>query len=393
MGRLIFLFPRFLLMLVLLLISAAAYAEEPDGVDTIVDGEYKAALVMNAETGEIVYEKNAHEQYAPASMVKMMLMLLVMEKLENKSIQLSDPVVTSARASKYGGSQVYLKEGEVFSLEEMMHAIAIHSANDASVAVAEYLTGSMEGCVDLMNRRARELGMHDTRFQSVDGLPPRRNQEPDLSSPHDLALLARQLIRYPRILEWASIKSAPFRNGKFTLTNTNKLIGKFPGADGLKTGYYRKAGYNLTATASRDGLRLISVVMGAPTSGTRVKESARLLGVGFNLYKKIQVVKKGEPFGGGIPVSGGTAKSVAVTAAEDFFIQVRRGQESSIRTVLDFEERIEAPVSKGTTCGTILVRRGDEEVGRVHAVAVEAVPEAPLFQKLVSRFLEVSADW
>ncbi|MDX1765296.1 MAG: D-alanyl-D-alanine carboxypeptidase family protein [bacterium] len=392
MPRFVFVLPG-LLLLLLLSMATSAPAQESDSVEGIADGDYQSAVVLNADTGDILYEKNAHQAHGPASMVKMMLMLLVMEKLETKSIRLSDPVVTSARASKFGGSQVYLKEGEVFTLEEMMQAITIHSANDASVAVAEFLTGSVESCVDLMNRRARELGMHDTRFQSVDGLPPSRKQEPDLSSPYDMALVARQLVRYPRILEWASTKSAPFRDGKFTLTNTNKLIGKFPGADGLKTGYYRKAGYNLAATASRDGLRLISVVMGAPTNRVRVNESARLLGIGFNLYKKVHVVKKGEPFGEGIPVSGGTAKRVPVTAAEDLFIQVRRGEESSIETVLDFEERIEAPINAGAPCGTILVRRGDEEVGRVDALAVEAVPEADLFQKLVSRILEVSADW
>lgn len=363
-------------------------AQDVQKGNRVQDGDYKAALVMNADTGEILYEKRGHHQHPPASMVKMMLMLLVMEKLETHSISLSDPVVTSARASKYGGSQVYLKHGEVFSLEELMKAMAIHSANDASVAVAEYLTGSVEGCVELMNRRAGELGMKNTQFFSVDGLPPGRSQKADLSTAFDLGLLARELTKYPVILEWTSTKSAPFRNGQFTLTNTNKLIGQFRGADGLKTGYYRKAGYNLTATAYRDGLRLISVVMGASSSKARVSESARLLGIGFNMYKKINVVMKGESLSTGIPVSGAKVKTVAVMAAQDLFVHVRRGEESALHTVLSVPSAVEAPVKKGMSCGLILVKNGDEVLARVDAVAADEVPEAHLFYKMVSGFFD-----
>jgi len=341
---------------------------------------------MNADTGEVLYAYKPHRKHPPASMVKMMLMLLVMEKVESHSVTLADPVKTSALASHYGGSQVYLKEGEVFPLEELMKAIVIHSANDATVAVAQYLTGSLEGCVDLMNRKARELGMKDTVYHSVEGLPPGRGELPDLSTAYDLALLGRALIRYPKIREWCSIQRAPFRGGKFILTNTNRLIGTFPGADGIKTGYYRKAGYNLTATASRDGLRILSVVLGAPKDEDRFRESARLLSIGFNLYKKVRAVRKGEILSPEVPVSGAGVRSTALIAAHDVFVHVRRGRESAVHTVLSVPDVLEAPVEKGRSYGSVLVKNGDRELGRTDAVAASEIPEAPLCKRLIDRF-------
>lgn len=357
-----------------------AALEEPVQVR---DGKYKAAILINADTGEVLYQKNPHARHAPASMVKMMLMLLVMEKLEDKSLSLSDPVTTSAKASQYGGSQVYLKHGEVFPLEEMMKAIAIHSANDASVAVAEHMTGSVGGCVDLMNRRAQELGLKRTVYYSVDGLPPGRGDNPDLSSAQDLSQLARELVRYPKILEWCSTESAPFRQGKFILTNTNKLIKKFPGVDGLKTGYYRKAGFNLTATASRNGLRLISVVLGTPKQKDRVEESARLLSIGFNMYKKIPVLKKGDPVAPEVKVVGAKIQNTALVASNDLFVHVRRSAQSSVQAVLSAPPEIQAPVVKGKPYGEIVVKNGDLEIATMDAIAPEEIPEAPLCYRLL----------
>lgn len=376
-----------ILVIVLLmstLISAAGKA--PPVV--IQDGDYKSSILVNADTGEVLYEKNVHDRHPPASMAKMMLMLLVMEKVREQSVTLQDPVRTSAKASKFGGSQVYLKEGEVFTLDEMMKAIVIHSANDASVAVAEFLTGSIEGCVDLMNRRARELGMDDTHYYSVDGLPPARGLKPDLSSAYDLSLLARELVKYPKILEWASTKRSSFRDGAFILDNTNKLIGNFPGADGLKTGYYRKAGFNLTATASRDGLRIISVVMGASSDQARFRESGRLLSIGFNMYKKLQVVRKGEPLSSKVPVSDAKEKTVTLAAAGDLFVHVRRGEESRIHREVSLPSVIVAPIIKGKSYGEVLIKNGDRELGRVPAVSTKEIPKAPLCYRAVFHFFE-----
>jgi D-alanyl-D-alanine carboxypeptidase (penicillin-binding protein 5/6) len=372
--------------IVLTLFPATTFSSDIAKDNQIRDGAYKAAILMNAETGEVLYQKNAHEQYPPASMVKMMLMLLVMEKLSVQSISLADPVPTSAKASNYGGSQVYLKHGEIFTLEEMMEAMVIHSANDAAVAVAEYLTGSIGGTVDLMNRRARELGLEDTVYYSVDGLPPGRGDKPDLSSAYDLAYLGRELVKYPKMLEWCSTQTAPFRDGAFILTNTNKLIGNFRGADGIKTGYYRKAGYGLTGTASRDGLRMISVVLGVPRGKGRVDESARLLGAGFNIYKKVRVVKKGEAIAPDVKVSGAKIKNTVLVAADDLFVHVRRSAESSVHTDLSAPTEIEAPVIKGKSYGEIIVKNGDKEIARVDALAREEIEKAPLCYRLIYRF-------
>ncbi len=376
------------ILLLFLFVPTAIPAAQKGPAVAIHDGDYTSAILIHADTGEVLYEKNAHDRHPPASMVKMMLMLLVMEKVQEQSVTLRDPVKTSAKASKFGGSQVYLKEGEIFSLEEMMKAIAIHSANDASVAVAEFLTGSVEGCVDLMNRRARELGMTDTHYYSVDGLPPGRGQKPDLSSAHDLSLLARELVKYPKILEWASTERAPFRDGEFILDNTNKLIGNFPGADGLKTGYYRKAGYNLTATASRDGLRMISVVMGASRDRARVRESGRLLSIGFNMYKKLQVVKKGEPLSSNVAVTGAKEKTVPLAAAGDLFVHVRRGNEARVHREVSLPSVLAAPILKGKAYGEILIKNGDRELGRVPAVSTKEIPKAPLCYRAVFHFFE-----
>ncbi len=376
-----------LFTLILLFSPGVAGAGEASPV-TIRSGDYKAAILINANTGEVLYQKHAHARRPPASMVKMMLMLLVMEKVQVHSVSLQDPVTTSAKASRFGGSQVYLKEGETFPLEEMMKAIVIHSANDACVAVAQFLTGSLPGCVDLMNRRARELGMKDTRYYSVDGLPPGRGGKPDLSSPYDLSLLARELVKYPKILEWASTERTPFRGGEFILENTNKLIGHFRGADGLKTGYYRKAGYNLTGTASRDGLRMISVVMGASSDAARVRESARLLSIGFNMYKKVQVVKKGEPLPAPVEVSGARKKKLTLAAAGDLYVHVRRGREGEVHRQISIPKVLEAPIIKGHSYGEIVVKNGDRELGRVTAVATEEIAKASFLYREVLHFFE-----
>ncbi len=368
-------------------LPAVVFAADEGTQVKIQDGDYTSAILMNTDTGEVLYEKNAHEKHPPASMVKMMLMLLVMEKLKDHSIALTDQVTVSAKASKIGGSQAYLKQGEVFSIEDLMKAIVIHSANDASVAVAEHILGSMEGCVDLMNRRAHELGLKDTIYHSVDGLPPGKKQEPDLSSAYDLAMLGRELVKYPKILEWGSITSTPFRDGKFILVNTNKLIGSFPGADGIKTGYYREAGFGLTATASRDGLRMITVVLGAKKNKVRMQESSRLLSIGFNMYKKVQVVKKGETVSKDVSVSGAKVKSMVLVAADDFSVLVRRGAESSLSKVIDAPSMIEAPVVKGKPYGAIIVKNGEKEIARVQALSQEEIPRANLFYRLVARFL------
>jgi D-alanyl-D-alanine carboxypeptidase (penicillin-binding protein 5/6) len=232
-------------------------------------GSYQAYLVLNATSGKILEETNGRLQWPPASLTKLMLTYIVMEKIYRAELKLSDPVTVSRKAAGIGGSQVYLKEGEVFSLEELMRATLIESANDAAYAIGEFVAGSKEEFIHLMNEKARSLHMKDTEFHSIHGLPPSRGQLEDVTSCRDLAILAEKLLKYPVLLEWTSVRRTRFRNGTFMMTNGNRLLSKMPEIDGLKTGYYRRAGYNIVATAKKGDLRLVVIVLGSPTAGIR----------------------------------------------------------------------------------------------------------------------------
>ena len=347
--------------------------------------QIEAALLMEADTGAILYEKDSHKQRAPASMVKMMLMLIVMEKVRDGELQLSDPIIASAHASKMGGSQVYLREGETLSLEEMMKAIVIASANDACVAVAEHIAGSVEGFLDLMNERAKALNMTDSHFATVHGLPPSNGTPPDLTSAHDMAVLARELIKYPEILHWGAMKEDNLRDGKFILTNTNKLIYQFPGADGLKTGFHHGAGFNVTATAQRDGVRLIAVVMGAPTSTVRFDEAKRLLAMGFNGYKKVVFIRKDAPVGPEIQVSGSTVRKIRAVAQDDLALVVKKGTEKQLVTDAQVPPNIEAPAHRGQVIGEVRVKQQDQILATTAAVVPEEIPQVGLIWRLFGR--------
>jgi D-alanyl-D-alanine carboxypeptidase (penicillin-binding protein 5/6) len=232
-------------------------------------GNYQAYLVLNATSGKILEEANARLRWPPASLTKLMLTDIVMEKIYRADLKLSDRVTVSRKAAAIGGSQVYLKEGEVFSLEELMRATLIESANDAAYAIGEFVAGGKEEFIHLMNAKARALRMKDTEFHSVHGLPPSRGQLEDLTTCQDLAILAQELLKYPVLLQWTSVRRTRFRNGTFMMTNGNRLLSKMPEIDGLKTGYYRRAGYNIVATAKNGDLRLVVIVLGSPTAGMR----------------------------------------------------------------------------------------------------------------------------
>ncbi len=329
-------------------------------------------LVITASTGEEVTSQDPDRPGAPASMTKMMLALLVMEAVKDGQLKLSDPVQTSRLASKMGGSQVYLKEGESFSVEEMMAALMIGSANDAASALAERLAGSMEGAVKLMNERAAALKLTKTRFASVHGLPPGRGQEGDVTTPRDMARLGQELVKFPDILRWTGTAEAPFRGGSFTLRNSNQMIGHFAGADGIKTGHFREAGYNVTATAKRGNLRLIAVVMGAPTNKARFAEAARLLGEGFARYVEVSVVKAGAPVATElrIPRARGPFRPLA---ANDVQVLVKREEKDAIKTSMEIQPDLKAPLPKGQTVGALIVRIGDREVARTPLVTAGEV--------------------
>lgn len=343
---------------------------------------YVSAILIEAETGKVLFEHEPHKQWPPASITKMMLMLLAMEKVKQGVISWSDPVEVSAQASKIGGSQVYLKQGETFTLEEMMKAIVIHSANDASEAVAERIGGSVEGFVDMMNQRAKELGLKDTHYVNVHGLPPERGESSDMTSAYDIAVLARELVKYPEILKWSSIVRDEFRGGKFVLENTNHLIGKFPGADGLKTGSYHEAGFNLAATAQRDGLRLISVTLGSPSNKIRFREGARLLSLGFNSYKMLTVMKVGDAISQEVRVKGGQLNSLRPVAAGPIRVPVQRSEEKQVKTTVVLNGPVWAPLKKGDKLGDLVITLGEKPLGKFNLVSPQDVGRSNIFKRL-----------
>jgi D-alanyl-D-alanine carboxypeptidase (penicillin-binding protein 5/6) len=248
---------------------------------------YLGAIVADPVSGTIFFEERADEPGYPASVVKLMDLLLIEERIEAGLLSLTNQVRVTAEAAGIGGSQVYLAENEVFPLEELLAAMTIHSANDAAVALALHVAGSRSAFVDLMNKRAAELGMTSTRFHSVHGLPPAEGQEPDVSTARDLAILAREVLRHPDILRYTSVQNRPFRNGAFNLRNPDKLIGDYPGCDGLKTGYFRLGGFSIVSTAQRNGRRVIAVVLGSTDKDVRNAAAADLMSKGFLGLEKI----------------------------------------------------------------------------------------------------------
>ena len=341
-----------------------------------------AAVLMDAATGEILYEQDIHTQYTPASMVKMMVALIVMEKVREGSLRLEDSITISGRAAKIGGSQVYLKQGEVFTLEELMKALMIHSANDASTAIAETVAGSVEAFVDLMNLKAQEMGMKDTVFRSVHGLPPGKGQEKDLTSAHDMAVLGRVLSQNPKILQWASTVEEPFRGGQFTLHNTNKLLTRYKGMDGIKTGYIRESGFCITATALRDSTRMIAVVMGAPTDAVRTVETTRLLTLGFNTYKTLTLATAGQPLKQRLKVKSGKTPDIGLKYASDLRVSVNVNKASEVVFTEELPEKIDAPVQEGAVVGKATAKLGDRILGQVDVVSAETNLKASLWERI-----------
>ncbi len=334
------------------------------------------AIVEEASTARVLFEKNADEPHPPASITKIMTMLLVMEAVDRGDIRLTDTVTVSARASQIGGSQAYLADGEQFTVDELLKAIAIHSANDACVALAEFVAGDVDAFVDSMNERARTLGLKHTVFHTPHGLPPEPGQESDMTTARDVVLMSRELIlKQPMILKYTGTAHDSMRGGKFLLDNTNKLVGRVSGVDGLKTGFTAEAGFGLAATAKRRGLRMISVVMGAETDKQRASASARLLNYGFSRLRNAVVRKQGEPTGD-IPVRKGKAEKVATQTGDEMKVLLERGDESKIEVRVDPLRDLSAPIAVGQKVGTCVATLDGKVVGTTPVVASQAVEKA-----------------
>lgn len=274
---------------------------------------FAAALLADAGTGEVLFSLNDHREWPAASLTKMMVALLTLEAIDRGDVSLHTPVKISRRASTTGGRSIHLRPGEVFPLEELLQAMMVTSANDAAVALAEHLRGSVEACVAAMNQRARQLGMSDTAFQTPNGLPLNNGTPPDISTAADLALLGRTLAKHPLLLQWTSLSRIPFREGRTSLPNTNHLVGRVPGVDGLKTGFTAKARFNLVTTAQRGPLRLIAVVLGGQSSNLRFHTAANLLEWGFTHFTRVNVTESGKPLGTEVRVEQGSISTIHPT--------------------------------------------------------------------------------
>lgn len=371
---------RMILLIFFLLITVftgriSIAIEQPD-----FDLSSKSAILMEAKTGEILYSKNKDEELPPASMTKIMTMLLVMEALEDDRASLDDILVISENAAGMGGSQVYLEPGEKMSLEELMKAIAISSANDASVAVAEYIAGTEGLFIKRMNERAKELGMDNTYFYNTNGLPSASSEiTGNYTTAYDLALLTKELIDYSCIFKWSSTWMDSLRDGEFVLNNTNKLVRHYPGADGLKTGYTSEAKYCLTATAFRDNLRFITVVMGADSSKKRFDETVKLLSYGFNIFDNYQVFEK-DQIVDKIDIWNGKDRELEVCSKEELMAPIRKCEEDKLTIETEINENLKAPLKKGEIIGKVKVFKGNLKIDEADLVSTRDVARTSIFK-------------
>lgn len=342
-----------------------------------------SAILMDAATGQVLYEQNADAALPPASVTKIMTLLLVMEAIDEGRIALADMVAVSANAASMGGSQVYLKEGETMSVEEMLKCVIIASANDCAVALAEFVAGSEEAFVQAMNDRADELGMKNTHFENTNGLDDTVTAH--LTSARDIAIMSRELISHEKILEYSGIWMDTIRDGSFGLTNTNRLVRFYPGCTGLKTGSTAKAKFCISATAKRDGLSLICVIMAAETRDVRNATAAKLLDWGFANYGLYQSEAREYT----IPIKGGVASQLQLRG-EPFTACIPKGQGNKVSAEVILPEMLSAPVGKGDAIGEIVYRLGENEIGRVPILASEGVEKmdfGTLFCRLLAQFL------
>lgn len=341
----------------------------------------ESALLLETTTGEILVDKNSKKPLPPASITKMMVMLLVMEAVEKGQIKLEDKVIASPEACRMGGSQIWLEPGEEMTVEELMKAVGIVSANDASVALAEYIAGSHEEFVKLMNKRAAELGLKDTKYVNATGLTPDGGGAGNQTTAYDQAILARELLKYPTVLKWTGTWIDSLRGGESFLRNTNNLVRFYEGCDGLKTGYTNEAGYCLVATARRNGVRLVAVVMKAPTSAVRNSEITKLFNYGFSQYKAIKVLNAGQVVGK-TKVMKGCDSEVNLVVPKDLLIVLKKEVQTTPEVIARIPPKVRAPLAAGEPVGQIIVKVDGETKVTADLVAANAVAESGFFRFL-----------
>lgn len=355
-------------------VFAEEKAAKPQAVDLTPNA--RSAILLDVDSGTVMFDKNADEKLPPASITKVMTMLLIMEALDQGKIQLDEKVRTSEYAASMGGSQIFLEVGEEMTVKEMLKGIAMASGNDASVAMAEKISGSEEAFVQQMNQRAKELGMNNTNFVNCNGLPADNHY----STARDIAIMSKELLKHEEITTYTSQYQDYLRKDSekpFWLVNTNKLVRFYPGADGLKTGYTSEAKFCLTATAKRDQFRIVSVVMGAPDSKVRNAEVTKLFDYGFSQYTNHPIFKTGDSMGS-IKVRSGKEKEIPITAKHQYSVLLKKGEDGheSIRHELQFDEGLKAPVEVGQEIGKLVVYKGDMVVAEFPVESPVAVLKA-----------------
>lgn len=350
--------------------------EETKDDGLLTDG--KSAILIEASTGKILYEKNSHDRYAPASMTKIMSMILIMEEIEKGKLKWDQILITSEYAASMGGSQIFLQPNEKMTVKDLFKAVAIGSANDATVVFAEAISGTEEKFTQKMNKKAKELGLKDTNFKNAVGL----DEANHYSSAYDMAFMAQELVKHEKIFEFTTIYEDYLRqntDNKFWLVNTNKLIKTYDGADGLKTGYTTEAGYCLTATAYRNNMRLIGTIMGAEESKTRNSNMSTLLDYGFNSYEMQVEVKKGEVVSKK-NISKAKNEVIEIVPKSDASVLVEKGEE---KEALNYEmklDKIKLPIKKGEKIGVLKLKDGNKIISTVELTVKEDVLKASILQ-------------
>jgi D-alanyl-D-alanine carboxypeptidase (penicillin-binding protein 5/6) len=374
-------FSRFILSigvtLPLMVGHITAFAE---GAETDLAPNSVSAVMIDASTGKVLYEKNSHKPLPPASITKLMTMLLVMEAVDDRKITLKDMVRVSEHAASMGGTQIFLEPGEQMSVHDLLKGVAIASANDASVALAEYIGGTEENFVSTMNKRAKELGLKNTHFQNSNGLPA----DEHYSSAYDIAIISRELLKHPRVTQYTGVYQDYLRqNSKkpFWLVNTNKLVRFYPGLDGLKTGFTSEARFCLSASAKRNHLRIIAVVMGEPDAKTRNQEISGMLDYAFNHYTSHLLYKKGDVIAEKT-IEKGDPEVVRIRANQPFSLLMKKGEKVS-----DYKQRwewrkLKAPISKGDVLGKIQFLKDGKVAAELELVSAVDVEKANLWSSL-----------
>lgn len=359
---------RMLAIFVLLVLLAGALLPAVRAAE--LDLPAPSYVLMERSTGEVLLEHNAHERLRPASVTKVMTLLLIMEALDDGRIGWDDMVQTSAAAAAKGGSQIYLEENEQLPLEEMLKSIVVSSANDCACAMAEHIAGSEAAFVEMMNARAEQLGMTDTRFVNCTGLDDEPEAAEHLTTAYDIALMSRELLGHEAIKKYTTIWMDTVRDGQFGLSNTNKLVRFYDGTTGLKTGYTSAAGHCLSASAERNGMELIAVVLRCASSTDRFESAKALLNYGFSNYALVTPEPGELP---AVPVALGTAAEITPVLADETPILIDKALAAGVETRVCVDESVTAPVEAGQTLGTLTITSGGQTIAERDLVAPEAV--------------------